>query len=424
MQNLDYIWNINEHQLPKMRKWGVRFLKRAILTWECITKNNLMNYASALTYNSMLAAVPVLAIVFAIARGFGFDSIIEELFRSSLEANPEIADTIIQFVDRYLHHTRGGVFIGIGLVFLLYSLLSLTSNIELAFNAIWSVNKSRHVYRQITDYISVFLLIPFAIVIISGFNVFLMTFRSLLPDYQIVNNTVEHALQLSPTFFACIIFILLYKLMPNTQVQYRHTILPGILAGIVFMGVEYLYIHYQIKLSSYNAIYGSFAALPLFMLWLQISWSICLVCAQLCYANQCLDNYAFERLSNDISRRYRDTILLLLMSRICKRFAKGSSPYSENSLARETNLPENVVRIMLGELVDMQLLAETHDQQGTTTYYLPAIDIQRMTTSMVLKRIDRQGLEKISRSWYLALPEWDRLRTLRNQQEDELLINI
>lgn len=424
MRNIDFIWSVNEQTLTPARKVWLRLLKRVSMAVECMIKNNIMSFASALTYNTMLAAVPVLAIVFAISRGFGFDSFVEARLRQTLDLNPEVADTIMGFVESYLQHTRGGVFIGVGLIFLLYSLLSLTTNIETAFNTIWHVRNSRNIYRRITDYISVFLLLPFVIIIFSGFNIFLISFRSFLPDYQLVSSTVERLFKLSPVFFMSLAFILLYKFMPNTQVRFKHTIWPGILAGVAFMATEYLYVHYQIKLSSYNAIYGSFAALPLFMLWLQISWSICLAGGLFCYANQSVENYAIERVSYDLSRRCRDTICLLLISRISKRFASGSVPYTERSLAQEVHLPETLVRIILGELVNMQLLAETHNDSSDVTHYLPAIDISRLTIKKVMKHIDRCGSETPRNVWQLSAPEWDRLRQLRFNDEDALLCEI
>ena len=120
MVGLEHIWNINEKRLSGPERLLLSIVKRFVITWECITKNHIMSYASALTYSSMLATVPVLAIVFAIARGFGFDTIIETRLRSSFESNPDIADTILFFVDSYLQHTKGGVFIGIGIIFLLH----------------------------------------------------------------------------------------------------------------------------------------------------------------------------------------------------------------------------------------------------------------------------------------------------------------
>ena len=424
MVSLEQIWSINEKRLNPMERLGLTVLKRFVITWECIRKNHIMSYASALTYSSMLAAVPVLAIVFAIARGFGFDTIIETRLRHSLESNPDIADTILYFVESYLQHTKGGVFIGIGIIFLLYTLISLTSNIEEAFNTIWFVKRSRTIYRQVIDYISVFLVLPFVVVITSGLGIFLQTFRTLLPDIQLLSKTMSFILHVSPFIFAIIAFVLLFTLMPNTRVKWRHTVLPAILTGMVFMAVEWLYVHYQIKLSAYNAIYGSFAAIPLFMLWLQISWCICLFGAQFCYANQSLQSYAFERISDELSRRYRDTLLLLLMSRICKHFASGLKPFTAHRLAVNTHLPDSLVGILLGELTDMQLLVEVHIEHGEEPRYLPAIDIHRITVGMVTRRIDSHGIENHSLVWQTGTPEWDALRSLRYENEDALLIEL
>ncbi|MBR6140654.1 MAG: YihY/virulence factor BrkB family protein [Bacteroidaceae bacterium] len=424
MVSLEHIWSVNEKQLNRLEKLGLTVLKRFVITWECITKNNIMNYASALTYSSMLAAVPVLAIIFAIARGFGFDTIIETKLRSSLEGNPDIADTILYFVESYLQHTKGGVFIGIGLIFLLYTLLSLTANIEQAFNTIWYVKRSRTISRQIIDYIGVFLLLPFVVVITSGLNIFLQTFSTLLPDTRLLSKTMSFFLHVSPVIFAILIFMLLFKLMPNTRVKWKHTIFPSILTGMVFMAVEWLYVHYQIKLSAYNAIYGSFAAIPLFMLWMQISWYICLFGAQLCYANQRLQTYAFERISDELSRRYRDTLILLLMSRICKHFASGLKPFTAHRLAVNTHLPDSLVGILLDELTRVQLLVEAHNEPGDEPYYLPAIDIHRITVRMVTRRIDSHGIETPSLIWQTGTNEWDTLRRLRNENEDALLIDL
>ena len=424
MVSLEHIWSVNERGLSWYERLGLRVLKRFVITWECITKNNILNYASALTYSSMLAAVPVLAIIFAIARGFGFDTVIETRLRNSLAGNPDIADTILYFVESYLQHTKGGVFIGIGLIFLLYTLLSLTRNIEEAFNTIWFVKRSRSVYRQILDYFSIFLLIPFVVVIISGLGVFLQTFKAFLPDTQLMSKTMSFALHVSPVVFATLAFMALFTLMPNTRVKWQHTIWTSIMAGLAFMIVEWVYVHYQIKLSAYNAIYGSFAAIPLFMLWMQISWCICLFGAQLCYANQSLHTYAFERISDELSRRYRDTLILLLMSRICKHFASGMKPFTAHRLAVDTHLPDSLVDLLLGELTDMNLLVEVRNEPGDEPHYLPAIDIHRITVGMVTRRIDSHGIESPSHVWQTATPEWDSLRSLRNENQDALLIDM
>lgn len=423
-EKLELIWNIDESTYKGGRKWMIRILKFLIIIVESFTKDNLINYASALTYSSMMAAVPVLAIVFAVARGFGFGELVENNLRESIRLNNDITEHLLAFIDSYLQNTHSGIFLGVGLVMLLYIVVSLTSNIEIAFNSIWHVDNSRNVYRRFTDYVSVFFLLPIAIIISSGISLFLVTFRSFLPDYQLVNNTIQFLVQLTPGLLLTTALILLYKLMPNTQVKFRHVILPSILAAAIFQTVQFFYLHYQIKLSNYNAIYGSFAAIPLFMLWLQISWTICLIGARMCYASQNMEDYVFERSSQNLSRRYRDAISLLLMSRICKRFAAGSIPFTIATLAQNTRLPQSLVKLLLEELVQMKLLVSFNNERGTQTHYLPAMDINHMTVEKVLDHIDSMGTESLSRTWQLRTEEWDTLRKLRNARSDARLIEL
>ncbi len=423
-EKLELIWNIDESTYKGWRRWMIRILKFLIIIVESFTKDNLINYASALTYSSMMAAVPVLAIVFAVARGFGFGELVENKLRESIRLNDDITEHILTFINSYLNNTHSGIFLGVGLIMLLYVVVSLTSNIETAFNSIWHVGNSRNVYRRFTDYVSVFFLLPIAIIVTSGISLFLMTFRSFLPDYQLVNNTIQLLVQLAPGLLLTLALMLLYKLMPNTQVKFRHVILPSILAAATFQTVQYFYLHYQIKLSSYNAIYGSFAAIPLFMLWLQISWTICLIGARMCYASQNMEDYVFERSSQNLSRRYRDAICLLLMSRICKRFAAAGTPFTIATLAQNTRLPQSLVKLLLEELVQMRLLVSFNNESGTQTHYLPAMDINHMTIENILNHIDSMGTESLSRTWQLRTQEWDTLRKLRNTRSDTRLIEI
>lgn len=380
--------------------------------------------ASALTYSTLLAIVPIFAVVFAIARGFGYNKYIELWFRESLSSQPQAADTIIAFVNSYLVHTKSGVFFGVGLVFMLFTVLMLTANVEKTFNSIWQVKHPRSVYRAVTDYLAMLFLVPIVIVVTSGVSIVVATLAGQANDYIVLGSVMRVTVDVLPYVLMSVVFMGLYLFMPNTKVRFSVVVIPGILAGIAMQVLQLFYIHAQIFLSSYNAIYGSFAALPLFMLWLNISWCICLVGGQLSYANQCLDNYAFQRYSDDLSRRYRDTICLLLMSRIAKRFASGGTPYSDRTLAEDTRLPQTVVFNLLQELVKMQLLAETRSESSSTTHYLPAIDIRHLTVRMVTRRIESYGVENPQHTWRAKPSEWEELRRLRNTNEDALLTDV
>ena len=288
------------HQARDEWRWLTRIsfhaLRRLVLAIELFIDRNLTGHAAALTYSSILGAVPVLAIVFAIARGFGFEQLIEEKLKANPTLSPEMTETIMNFVNSYLERARGGVFIGVGLLMLFYTLYSLISYIENAFNSIWRVKHSRELYRGAVNYISVFFLLPIIIVVTSGLQLFLTGIGHFFPDFTFVNASIEFLVQLSPYVLACIAFILLYKLMPNTSVRWSATLVPGLLAGTAFQGLQWFYINSQVWISSYNAIYGSFAAIPLFMLFIQFSWYICLFGAGLSYTHQNEEVLATEKL--------------------------------------------------------------------------------------------------------------------------------
>ena len=374
----------------------VEVAKKVLLAVRFFTAKRVMTKASALTYSTLLAIVPILAVVFAIARGFGYNKYIEMWFRDALSSQPQAADIIIGFVNSYLVHTRSGVFLGIGLLFMLYTVLMLVSNIEDTFNEIWQVKKSRSVFRTFTDYLAMFFIFPILIVLTSGLSIFIAAIADRMPDFLMLGSAVRFLIDLTPYVLMSAMFVALYVFMPNTKVELRSAIVPGILAGIAMQGLQFVYIHSQIFLSSYNAIYGSFAALPLFMLWMQISWTICLFGAELCYTNQNLDFYDYDAHSGEISHRYKLMLCAVLMSRICRRFAEGKKPYSILELRQETSIPIRFVSDLLYELINAGLLTEvTSDEKSEESRFMPAEDISNLTLGTMIDRLEAQGTWKI-----------------------------
>lgn len=264
-------------------------VRKMILTVRFFTEKRVMAEAAALTYSSLLALVPVLAVVFAIARGFGYSKYIEMWFLNTLSSQPEAAAVIVGFVNSYLVHIRSGVFLGIGLIFMLYTVLMLLSNIEETFNQIWQVSNTRPIIRSLTNYLAMFLLFPIIIIVSTGLSIFMATLADKAENFVLLGTAVGKLLDLSPFILLSILFVILYVYMPNTKVKLSCAIVPGILAGIAMQILQLVYIYAQLWVTSYNAIYGSFAALPLFMLWVQFSWTICLFGAQLTYTNQNLN---------------------------------------------------------------------------------------------------------------------------------------
>ena len=256
------------------------------LTIRFFTAKRVMTQASALTYSTLLAIVPILAVMFAIARGFGYNKYIELWFRDAFSSQPQAADVIVGFVNGYLVHTKSGIFFGIGLIFMLYTVLMLMNNVEETFNQIWQVSNSRPIIRSFTNYLAVFLLFPIMVIVSMGVSIFMATFAASMKGTIILGSAARMLLDLSPYLLMSVLFIGLYVYMPNTKVKLSCAIIPGIMAGVAMQLLQLFYIHSQIWVTGYNAIYGSFAALPLFMLWVQISWTICLFGAQLSYTNQ------------------------------------------------------------------------------------------------------------------------------------------
>ncbi|WP_278797597.1 YihY/virulence factor BrkB family protein [Leyella stercorea] len=386
------IWSIGKGDVSKMRFLFYSILKKLLLAIEFTTTKRITSAAAALTYSTLLAIVPIFAVVFGIARGFGYNKYIEEWFRESFSSQPQVSEIIIGFVNSYLVHTKSGLFLGIGLLFMLFTVMMLISNIERTFNDIWQAKKPRSMFRTITDYTSMLLLMPVVIVITSGISIFFATIFKQIEDTMVIGSLAQFFLQLLPYVLMSGVFIALYLFMPNTKVKLSCALVPGILAGVAMQGLQLFYIHSQIWVSSYNAIYGSFAALPLFMLWIQISWLICLFGAELCYANQNMDDYAFKAKTEDLSHRYKMLLSLVLASRICRNFSEGGKPLSALKLKLATGIPIRIVNDLLYQLVQINILTEIPggDKDGESLYQ-PAECITRLSVGTLIDRMEAQG---------------------------------
>ena len=394
-------------------------IKKVLLAVEYFTTKRMMDSAAALTYSTLLAIVPIMAVVFAIARGFGYNKYIETWFREALSSQPQVAEAIIGFVNSYLVHTKSGIFLGIGLLFMLWTVIMLISNIEKAFNDIWQVSTPRSIFRTITDYMAMFLLAPIIIVVTSGISIMMATFANGIGETLIVGPTLRFFLRLLPYIIMSGVFIALYVFMPNTKVKIRSAIIPGILAGVAMQGLQLVYIHSQIWVTGYNAIYGSFAALPLFMLWVQISWTICLFGAELAYTNQNLEKFAFRASTDDLSHRYRLLLSAYLMTLVCRRFEEGKKPYTALELKLETNIPIRITHDLLENLTRVHLLSEmTNDEKGTEAVYQPAESTARLSVGMMIDRLEAEGKWKLMPD--LQLFKSDELMKAIRQRKDYL----
>lgn len=391
--------------------------------------DGISSRASALTYSTLLSIVPILAILFAISRGFGFNEMMESQIYNAFSNQREVADYLMKFVDSYLMQSKSGVFLGVGIVLLLITVVNLTSSIETTFNDIWEVKKARTLYRKITDYFSIFLLLPVFIVVSSGLSIYIGTIVKGMPDYIILGSMMKFLIRLIPFAMSWIMFTGLYVFMPNTKVHFVPALIAGIVAGTGYQFFQFLYISGQFSLSKYNAIYGSFAALPLFLLWLQISWTIILFGVQLNYALQNARNFSYIEDANRITRRYTDFACIIVMSMICKRFRKGEDPYTPEMISTETKMPIRLTHQTIHLLQDIKLIHEVEEEsKSVDNYFLPSVDVHNLTIKELLHRIYTHGSEnfnldherKFRSEWKALLSEHDRATS----KEDKLLIDL
>lgn len=385
------IWRISSIDGSVKRVGLYNLLKSFILAIRNISGAQLNIRAGALTYSTLLSIVPILAVLFAIARGFGFQNIVQsELFRY-FSGQEELLRKAMGFIDQSIEYAKGGVFLGVGIILLLYTVFSLLSKIESNFNDIWQIKRGRPYVRQFTDYLALLIITPVFLICSAGFSLLLNTAAG---QEHIIGWAIAPVAKAIPYLITILLFVFLYMYVPNTKVKFGSALFAGLFAGIAFQIFQILYISGQIWISKYNAIYGSFAALPLLLLWLQLSWFICLFGAELAFAHQNVNKFDFEQEAKNISRRYRDFALLTVMYIIVKRFETGDSPYTADNISEQYRIPTQLTSDTLDLLLKIGLIAETPaEDDKVVPAYIPALDIGKISVSYLFEKVDTYGSE-------------------------------
>ncbi len=363
----------------------IHIIKTLNLSVRCFLNEQLQQRAAALTFHSMLSVVPALVVLIAISRGFGFYTALENLLYDSIPAQRSALQYAFTFVDAYMEQMHNGIFVGIGLILLLWALITLLSNIENTFNDLWNV-PNRKLARRITDYMAVFILIPILLIASSGMSLFVNTLLDKLPYFSSLG---QYIMQFSSYVLAWLLFAATYKLLPNTKVKIKHALVSGIICGTAFNLFQWLYLSGQIWVSKYNAIYGSFAFLPLLMLWMQLSWLICLIGVVLSYSSQNVFNFEFEKDIKHISRNYYENVLAVIMAIILKRRNEGKEPLSCYDLSQHYQLPMPLVTRAVNDLMAVDLVAPT--PIGNDFAYIATVDSNTLTVGYMMRKIDNYG---------------------------------
>jgi len=299
----------------------------------------------------------------------------------------------MEFVDRYLETTQGGLFIGIGLAVLFYSVMNFFMQVESAFNDIWKVKKSRPLIFQFTTYFSSILIIPILIVLSSGLSIFINTAIAQSFLYDVLSPFLRFGFKFAPYVINWIVFTFLYLTVPNTKVRFLNALIAGVVAGTAFQLFQFLYIHGQVYLSRYNVVYGSFAAIPLLLLWLQVSFLIVLLGAEISYASQNIQNFEYELDVKNMSTRYKNFLTLFITYIVIKQFENQKPPLSSNDISINFKLPIRIVNQIINKLVDVSIFIEVFNEESKLKTFQPAVDINQLTVNLLFNKLDTHGSE-------------------------------
>ena len=345
------VWEVRLKDLPPAKAFLLRCLRVILLALRGFMKNGGQKSASVLTYYTLLNLVPLIGVAFGIAKGFGLEKLIQnQILQFAEKANwqADISNQVLSFSQSLLEHAKGGVIAGVGVVMLFYTVISIFGKIEDSFNAIWEVERPRTLVRKFTDYLTVMVLAPILFIISSSMTLLVAgKIKVIVQQIALLgafSSVIFFLLNLMPYLSIWVLLVILYLVMPNTRVPLHSAIAGGVVAGTIFQVVQWVYIKFQIGVASYGAIYGSFAALPLFLVWLQLSWTIVLFGSEISYAYGHYETFGFHpdysRISEDSKRRF----MLRIFHLLAKRFSQGEKPLTADQMAHVLEIPIRLVQ--------------------------------------------------------------------------------
>jgi len=393
------IWRIPLEGLPFGKSFLIRQIRVIALAITGFNEDRCFLRASSLTFYTLLSIVPVVAILFGVSKGFGFEKILEKELVEQFPGQQEVVGKIIEFAQSLLETTKGGLIAGIGIVILFWSVIKVLSHIEASLNEIWEVKQHRTWGRKVSDYTAVILISPLLILLASSANVFITSqvadMSSRIALFGLISPVLFSLIKLIPYILIWILFTVIYVFMPNTSVNMKSGVIAGLIACIIYQIAQILYISFQIGASKYNAIYGSFAALPLFLMWVQISWWIVLFGAELSFANQNVHMYQYEPDFLKVSPSLRKVLMLKTAHLLVRRFERGEKPLTDSEISEDLGIPARMVHRILFDLVSSALFVETRTEEDKKFGYQPAIDISNLTISAVLEAVEHTGTDTV-----------------------------
>lgn len=382
--------------MNKKQGFFLKQLRIFALAIKGFNEDKCMLKSTALTYYTLFSIVPIIALAFAIAKGFGFQENLQQQLLQDFKDQQDVLQQAFVYADKMLSNTKGGLIAGVGVVLLLWSVMKLLGSIENSFNEIWEIKRDRVWTRKITDYLSIMLIAPIFIIISGSLTVGLKAG---------INNVSSQFALLSPVGFILLkivafaliwgMFVFLYMALPNTKVGFKSAALGAIIAALLFELLEWAYVSFQVGVAQYNTIYGSFAALPLFLIWVQYSWFVVMFGAELTFANQNVDHYELENDINNMSVRYKRVIALLIVNHVVKNFNEGNTAFTAMQIAKKLDLPVRLARNIIFEFTETGIFNEVKLDNDKEVGYQPGISDSKLTVKYILDKLDEKGVNQL-----------------------------
>lgn len=385
------IWSHDLTSKSRRKTFLIRQSRIYILAFKGFFEDRASVRAAALTYFTMLSIVPIFAIAFVIARNFGFEDRLHEVINNNI-GQEDIMTWLTNLVDELLEKTKGGILAGVGGVILFWSVIQVLNNIEASFNDIWQIRKARSPMRKFSDYLAIIILSPFAIGLSGSVMV---KIQSTAAQMELFKPLIVFLIKSVPYVSMWILFTIVYIVMPNTKVKFKYAVIAGIFAGTVALIFQSLYQDLQIGVFRFNTLFGSIAFIPLFLLWLQITWLIVLMGAEISFAYQNIENYEFEEDALNLSHNNKRILTLLISYHIIKNFEEGGEPWNSDTLSHELGIPIRLVNELVFELVNAGILAELASDNQKDRSYQPSIDINKLTVEYVYNQLELVGSDQM-----------------------------
>ncbi len=386
------IWSHDQTSKSRRRTFLIRQSRIYFLAFKGFFEDRASVRAAALTYFTMLSIVPIFAIAFAIARNFGFEDRLHEVIHSNMQGQEDMLKWLDEAVANLLVKTKGGVLAGIGGVILFWSVIQVLNNIEASFNDIWQIRKARSPMRKFSDYLAIMILGPIAIGLSGSMMV---KIQSTAQEIELFKPLIVIMLKAIPYVSMWLLFTIVYIVMPNTKVKFKYALVAGVFAGTVAVIFQMLYQDLQIGVFRFKTFYGYIAAIPLFMLWLQVTWLIVLMGAEISFAYQNIESYEFEEDALNLSDNNKRILTLLIAYHVIKNFEDGGDPWNSDMLSHELGIPIRLVNELLFELVNAGILAELASDNQKDRSYQPSVDINRITVEYIYKQLEMVGSDQM-----------------------------